>query len=156
MSEYARNLKIDERFGKKYEDLLQEYFDSHTEIHGTIYKTKNKWNVVDFINDEWVCELKSRRYSIHSFHSFMVGENKLREAEEEYKKEHHKQFRFYFILREGVYYWDFEPNPPEDSEEEINYYYEMGGRNDRGKDERKITGYIFTENLKLLTTDIHT
>lgn len=156
MNKYRVNIKKDENFGKKYEDLLQDYFNDNQDIHGIIKKTKNRFNVVDYINDEWVCELKSRRYSIHSFASFMVGENKLREAEAEYKKENHKKFRFYFILKEGVYYWDYKPNPPEDSEEEIFYYFDMGGRTDRGRDERKMTGYIFTDNLIKLTDSIHT
>ena len=145
----------DENFGKKYEDLLLEYFLENPEIHGdTIKKTKSKWSVVDFVNDEWICELKARRYSIHSFASFMVGENKLRQAEKEYKKEGHKKFRFYFILKEGVYYWDFKPNPESD-DELMNYYFDMGGRKDRGIDERRITGYIYSDNLKLLTDTIH-
>jgi glucose-6-phosphate 1-dehydrogenase len=61
--------KKDENFGKKYEDLLLEYFLKEKTHGEDIKKTKNKWNVVDYINDEWVCELKSRRYSIHSFNS---------------------------------------------------------------------------------------
>jgi hypothetical protein len=86
----------------------------------------------------------------------MIGKNKIEEAEEAYKNDNHKKYRFYFTMREGVYYWDYEPNPPEDSEEEIFYYFAMGGRNDRGKDERKETAYIFTDNMKLLTDTIHT
>jgi hypothetical protein len=148
--------KKDENFGKKYEDLLLEYFLKEKTHGDTIKKTKSKWNVVDYINDKWVCELKSRRYSIHSFNSLMIGKNKIEEAEREYKNDNHKKYRFYFTMREGVYYWDYEPNPPEDSEEEIFYYFAMGGRNDRGKDERKETAYIFTDNMKLLTETIHT
>ena len=144
----------DENFGKKYEDLLQEYFDSNLSIHGKIVKTKKKYATIDYINEEWICELKSRRYSINSFASFMVGKNKMEEAETEYKKKNHKKYRFYFTLKEGVYYWDFQPNPEEDGEE-MFYYYEMGGRNDRGRDERKETAYIFTDNLILLTDTIH-
>ena len=60
----------DENFGKKYEDLLQEYFDSNLSIHGKIVKTKKKYATIDYINEEWICELKSRRYSINSFASF--------------------------------------------------------------------------------------
>ena len=153
MSRKHKQFKKDEHFGQKYEDLLQDYFNDNLHIHGEIVKTKNKWNVIDYINDEWVCELKSRRYSINSFASFMVGENKMREAETNFKKGQ-KKFRFYFTLKEGVYYWDFEPNPESD-EEDMKYYYDMGGRCDRGKDERKRTAYIFTEELKLLTDTIH-
>tara|TARA_R110002096_G_scaffold166839_1_gene336414 strand:- start:449 stop:907 length:459 start_codon:yes stop_codon:yes gene_type:complete len=149
-----KSFQRDENFGKKYEDLLLEYFNGNPEIHGDIEKTKNKYNVVDFVNDEWTCELKSRRYSINSFASFMVGQNKMEEAEKEYQKDNHKTFRFYFILKEGVYFWDFEPNPNNDDDDML-YYYSMGGRNDRGKDERKMTAYIFSENLNLLTDSIH-
>tara|TARA_R110002012_G_scaffold24851_3_gene82614 strand:+ start:8152 stop:8622 length:471 start_codon:yes stop_codon:yes gene_type:complete len=145
----------DERFGKKYEDLLLEYFLSNPEIHGEdIKKTKNKWNVVDYINDNWVCELKSRRYSIHDFNSLMIGKNKIEEAEKAYKQKNHKSYRFYFTMKEGIYYWDYEPNPESD-DEELFYYFAMGGRCDRGRDERKETAYIFSDNLKLLTDKIH-
>jgi len=151
---YKKKVSRDETFGLLYENLLQDYFDEHLELHGKIIKTKNKFNVVDYINDEWVCELKSRRYSIHSFHSFMIGANKMREAEKAYKQENHKKYRFYFTLKEGVFYWDFTPWPEDDSD--LQYYYGMGGRCDRGKDERKECAYIFAEDLKLLTDEIHT
>lgn len=154
MRKQHSQFKKDEKFGKKYEDLLQEYFDDNLELHGKIFKTKNKWNVVDYINDEWVCELKSRRYSINDFNSLMIGKNKIEEAEKAYKNKLHKKYRFYFTMKEGIFYWDYEPNPESD-DEEVKYYFDMGGRNDRGKDERKETAYIFTDNIKLLTDTIH-
>ena len=140
----------DEKFGKIYEEDLDVYFKDNLHLHGHLTKTIDKYNTIDYINDDWVCELKSRRYSIKSFDSFMVGENKMKEAEVSAKK-----YRFYFCLREGVYYWDFKPNP-EDETEDMYYYYGMGGRSDRGRDERKMTAYIFTENLILLTDTIRT
>ena len=158
MSEKNRIKKIrqeDKNFGNLYEDLLFKYFKEHPEIHGVnLRRTINRFNVVDYVNDKWVCELKSRRFSIKSFDNWMVGENKMREAESEYSKGG-RNFRFYFTLNEGVYYWDYEPNPESD-DEEMKYYYDMGGRQDRGKDERKPCAYIFSDNLKLLTNSIHT
>jgi hypothetical protein len=155
MRKQHSQFKKDENFGKKYEDLLLEYFLKEKTHGDTIKKTKSKWNVVDYINDKWVCELKSRRYSINDFSSLMIGKNKIEEAEREYKLDNHKLYRFYFTMKEGVYYWDYEPNP-EDENEDVKYYFAMGGRNDRGKDERKETAYIFTDNMKLLTDTIHT
>lgn len=158
MSNQYRNKKKysqDKKFGNKYEDLLLQYFLDNPELHGEdIKKTKNKYNVVDYINDKWVCELKSRRYSIHDFADLMIGKNKIEEAEKAYKNENHKSYRFYFTMKEGIYYWDFQYNP-ENDEDDMIYYFGMGGRTDRGIDERKECAYIFTENLKLLTDTIH-
>ena len=151
-----RKYNQDKNFGNKYEDLLLDYFKENPDIHGEdIKKTKNKYNVVDYINEKWVCELKSRRYSINDFADLMIGKNKIEEAEEAYKKDNHKLYRFYFCMREGIFYWDYQPNPESD-DEEIFYYFGMGGRSDRGIDERKECAYIFTDNMKLLTDTIHT
>tara|TARA_R110000772_G_scaffold105833_1_gene207639 strand:+ start:112 stop:588 length:477 start_codon:yes stop_codon:yes gene_type:complete len=144
----------DKNFGNKYEDLLLQYFKDNPELHGAdITKTTNNWNVVDYVSEDWVCELKSRRYSIKSFNDLMIGKNKIQEAEEAYKHEGHKSYRFYFTMKEGIFYWDFQYNP--DTDENQIYYYGMGGRNDRGIDERKECAFIFTDEMKLLTSTIH-
>lgn len=152
----------DKSFGTKFEDLLLEYLNQNPELeHGTpLVKFKNPYAQMDFRNDEWRCELKSRRISIHSYQDLMIGANKIREAEINYNLRATHQtiikYRFYFILKEGVYYWDFKPNPEEDDEsEELYYYFKEGGRQDRGKDERKECAFIFTEHLTLLTNTIH-
>jgi len=140
--------KKDRRFGIQYEKLLLEYLNKNNTHDEKIIQRTEQHAQIDYYSKNWEIELKTRRCYKNSYPDLMMGKNKLTIAEKT-----HKNTRFYWIFKDGVYYWDFEPNP-ENDDEEIKYYFKNGGRTDRGVDERKLLGYVFTDNLKLLTTDI--
>lgn len=146
----VKMFKQDKDFGDFYECELLKYFNTNPQLHGKITKTKDKFNVVDYVNSDWVCELKSRRISINDFETIMIGKNKLLLAENDTTT---RQFRFYFVLKEGTFYWDFRDQNVEGIDPD--YFFGMGGRCDRGKDERKQCGYIFASSLTLLTDTIY-
>ena len=58
-------------------------------------------------------------------------------------KKHNLKYRFFFILKDGTYFWDFKEN----TEEEIYYHYGTGGRKDRGCVEERKVAFIYTKYL---------
>ena len=75
----------------------------------------------------------------------MIGLNKIEEAEKNYKV---YNYYMYWLCEDGLYSWLYNPNK--------KYFIKMGGRNDRGVDERKLCVYIPTEDLTLITDKIST
>ena len=75
----------------------------------------------------------------------MIGLNKIEEAEKNYKIHNYYML---WLCEDGLYSWLYNPNK--------NYVIKMGGRNDRGFDERKMCAYIPTEDLTLITNKIST
>ena len=141
MLEYKMSFKADKVLGTAKENELVAYLNNHTDDIYHLYKNKN--SVYDFMNGEYICELKTRRNNKDAYPDTMVGYNKIKEAEEDVSV---FKYRFYFIFTDGTYYWDFVRD---------NYRISMGGRRDRGRPEFKEYAYIDVSQLTLLTTEIN-
>ena len=129
-----KNYSRDKTFGEKYEDKLMEVLNEADYKDDNIKKFKYGYSWFDFRNKTDCLELKTRRIFNSSFPDLMVGANKMSQAE---AKKHGLKYRFFFILKDGTYYWDFKEN----TEEEIYYHYGTGGRRDRK------VAYIYTKYL---------
>ena len=136
-----KNYKKDRDFGEKYENLLLDYCNKNEYKDTPLKKFKYQYSWYDFRNDTDCNELKTRRIFYNSYPDLMVGANKMRQAE---SKKHGLKYRFFFIMRDGTYYWDFTPN----TETEEYYHYGVGGRKDRGCVEECKVAYIYTKYLK--------
>jgi len=144
----SEQYKKDRKLGLKYEKILLEYLNKNNTHSERVIQRIQQNAQIDYFSESWEIELKTRRCFKNSYPDLMMGKNKLRIAEKS-----KKNVRFYWIFKDGVYYWDYEPNPESD-DEEIFYYFKNGGRCDRGQSEAKEMGYIFVDNLKLLTDEI--
>ena len=90
----------------------------------------------DFMNSEYIIELKSRRNNFNKYPSTMCGYNKLKIAEDNPEN----KYKFLFLFTDGLY--------------EDEYTIKKGGRKDRGKFEYKDYAYIGIDKLKLLSDNI--
>lgn len=129
----------DRSIGITKEDELLVYLNTKTP--DKYRKFINRFSLFDIFNDEYICEIKTRRNSYKKYPSTMVGYNKVKICEEDKES----KYRFYFIFTDGTYYWDFNPS---------EYLIRAGGRVDRGCQEIKEYCYINIEYLKLLTTEV--
>ena len=131
---YMNNKKNDLKFGLSKEQeilpLLEEHF-------GKLNKLPPN-DEFDFINDTYVVEVKSRRISIDTYPSQMVGMNKLNVGL--IHQQNNLTPVFIFNCRDGAYCWI----------QDNNYSVRIGGRNDRGRPEYKQYAYVKTEFLNLL------
>lgn len=145
MYKKSQQYKKDKIMGEYYENLLLKYLNENNIHDEKVIKRKDENAQIDYYSNNWEIELKSRRYFKKDFYTIMIGMNKLQIAEK-----CKKNVRFYWIFKDGVYYWDFKPN----NDDLINYYYDYGSRKDRGMNETKMVGYVFGELLTLLTDKI--
>ena len=109
-------------------DCIEKYFDTE------ITKTTDYYHLMDFYDDNNYYEIKSRRNKYNQYPTTMIGYNKILYAQ---KSNNDVSFIFSFI--DGNYYckynkWD-------------KFNINMGGRDDRGKEEFKKYFYIPIENL---------
>ena len=95
---------------------------------------------MDFINSKIIAELKSRRNKYNQYPDTMCGYNKIQQAEQSYKSNKGKEYKFYFLFTDGLYCWDF-------NREEYTTRL--------GVSEKKEYSYINIKYLKLITTDIN-
>ncbi len=95
----------------------------------------------DFMNLEYIIELKSRRNNFNKYPSTMCGYNKLKIAEENPDN----KYKFLFLFTDGLYEWEYNKD---------EYTVKKGGRKDRGKFEYKDYAYIGIDKLKLLSDNI--
>ena len=95
----------------------------------------------DFMNLEYIIELKSRRNNFNKYPSTMCGYNKLKIAEENPDN----KYKFLFLFTDGLYEWEYNKD---------EYTIKKGGRKDRGKLEYKDYAYIGIDKLKLLSDNI--
>jgi len=129
----------DTEFGLSKEDEYYEIFkDCFDE---TLLKSINKYDLFDYIGDECLIELKSRRNTHNKYPDTMIGYNKI-----EFAKTSSKDIVFCFSFTDGLYYYKF------DKQDLINNNLRIdeGGRNDRGRNEYKQYCYIPIKLLKLL------
>ena len=143
-SNFNRQLK-DIEFGNYYEQRVLKWLNRNDFSGNILNLYKNPYNVMDMIseNQKHIIELKTRRIKHDKYEDMMIGLNKIEEAEKNPQYKYH----MYFLCEDGLYGWTYTPNK--------NYLIKMGGRNDRGKDERKLCAFLPTEDLCLITTDIN-
>jgi hypothetical protein len=134
---YKQHLQKDLNFGLPNEELLlpliRRTFDA------TIKRTTNRNFVFDYEGVDTYAELKTRRIYHNQFDDIMIGKNKL-----DFALNCGKDVFFCYSLIDGNYYYKF-------SKEDISNQgitFREGGRQDRGKDERKKCGFIKTNLLK--------
>lgn len=134
-----RTINGDYKIGEIKERLVVDYLNSkHKKDKYTRYEKRN--SVMDFYNDKYECELKSRTCSHDKYPTTMFGLNKIQDMKPD------KKYRFYFLFTDGLYRWEY-------NKDEFTCRY--GTRCDRGHFESKKHVYIDINNLKLLTTRIN-
>jgi len=93
-------LSVNERFGFEKEfkifELLNHYFPNDN------LKQQKRYSVIDFIGDENVFELKSRRIKLNTYSTIIISKNKYVEGLNHIKK--NKNVFFIFNLLDGVFY----------------------------------------------------
>jgi len=132
---YEEFLKRDLKFGLAEEDrlihLFREKFDK------LLCKTGD-FSVMDFISPKTYLELKSRNVKHDTYNSVMIGANKIKFA-----RDCGKRVIFVFNFTDGIYYYEFKY---EDTRNGV-IDFRLGGRMDRGIDERKTYAYININNI---------
>ena len=109
-------------------------------------KTPNKYDSFDFLKNNEVAELKSRKINHNKFTSAMFGANKIYDIlTKKYGDYTKMKFTFYFLYRDGLYKWDFRKG---------QYFIAKGGRKDRGKDEIGWCCYVPLQYLQCISTKI--
>ena len=132
-----RKLK-DIEFGNYYEQKVLKFLNENDYSNKPLSFYKNPFNVMDMCNDDEILELKTRRIFLNDYPDLMIGLNKIEEAE---------KFTMLFLLKDGLYGWRYSPI--------MKYDIKMGGRCDRGIDERKLCAFLFTKDMFLISTDIN-
>ena len=92
-------------------------------------------DIFDYENENYQIELKTRRIVSKAYKDIMIGLNKLEIAE----ATKDKKSIFLWKMNDGLFMWEFNSK---------QYEVRMGGRKDRGRDERKFCGFVPTEFLK--------
>ena len=106
-------------------------------ITGSLNKTLGKYDIFDYYNDNYIVELKTRRNNYNKYPTTMIGNNKLIKASKDTST---KIYIFCFKFTDGLYYHKYDRN--------YNYDIDIGGRNDRNKEEYKNYAYIPIKLLK--------
>jgi len=135
MTDYYNScLQRDLEFGLAEEDKLLPLF--REKIDKCLCKTRDS-DIIDYISPKSYLELKSRNCYYADHDDIMIGANKIRFAERTNKKVY-----LAFNFRDGVYYYEFKR---EDLTNGV-IDFRLGGRKDRGRDERKMCAYIKRES----------
>lgn len=101
----------------------------------------NTYSLMDFISPNSYVEIKTRRCNHNSFNDIMIGKNKV-----EFCLKSHRNCYLAWNFQDGIYYWKVN----KEDVEKGDVYYAMGGRCDRGKDERKEVAYVKSHLLTKL------
>ena len=115
--------------------ILKENFDN------TLERVEYKYSLFDYSGDKCFVELKSRRNEHDKYKDTMIGCNKLLFA-----RNCAKDFYFVFAFTDGLYFYKF--NKEDYDTGIIRSAY--GGRDNRGRDERKPYCYIPIKLFKKL------
>ena len=136
----------DIEMGNYYERKVLKWFNDNDYSQNKLSFYSNPFNVMDMVSEDRknILELKSRRIIHNRYPDIMIGLNKVEEA-----IKHCKNFDYYllFLFEDGLYKWKYAKGK--------KYDIRMGGRMDRGKDERKMCAYIPTKDLVCVTTEIN-
>tara|TARA_R110000824_G_scaffold262518_1_gene451223 strand:+ start:70 stop:510 length:441 start_codon:yes stop_codon:yes gene_type:complete len=95
--------------GKKNEQKFLKYLNEADEYEDKQFKVyKNQFSTFDFVNNDTIAELKSRRVRCQKFHDTMVGYNKLKVCNPKHINHiKDKKYVFYFLFRDGLFKWDY-------------------------------------------------
>jgi hypothetical protein len=94
---------------------------------------------MDFIDENGnYYEIKSRRTKYETYSTTMISANKIKFC----KKDTTKRYIFFFTFSNGDYYYEYNPLD--------QFGFGLGGRIDRGRDERRQYCYIPIKLLKKL------
>ena len=122
----------DYNVGLQYEvqilPFLQVYFNDKTIVQ------LDRFNVFDFKGENKYLELKTRKCSVKTYPTTMIGVNKVERA-----KSLNENVYFIFQFTDGVYCWKYDKN--------IQLMKREGGRTDRGYNEIKQYFFISTQLL---------
>ena len=127
----------DEIFGYLNELKVHKWLVEN--VDDSIIKRNGKWNHMDFECKDMLYELKSRRCFYKTFPDIMINLSK-------HTHKDNKPHTYLFLFKDGLYEWSYNEN---------EFYVKYGGRQDRGKDERKKYGYVDIKYITLLTKDIN-
>jgi hypothetical protein len=132
--------KIDTEYGAESERLclpiLKEKFDPF------IIKNENRYAIFDYVGSTHFIELKTRRYNSDKYPDTMIGVNKIKNS----MKVEGRKVIFCFKFDDGLFYWEFTKEKVDDLD------LRLGGRIDRGKDERR--PYYFIKLSDMTKIDI--
>ena len=106
--------------------LFQKKFDRY------LCKT-GRFNTMDFMSPKTYVELKSRNCRFNDYADIMIGKNKV-----DFCLASSRRCILAWRFTDGIYCYDFNKEDIESGD----VYFAMGGRCDRGKDERKEVAYI--------------
>ena len=131
-------IELEEKFLKFLQEQDKKWF-----------KTKDKYNIVDFVNEDKkiIGELKSRKYICGHCEDWMIGVNKIQRAKELHKKGY--KVGFYFAFYDGIWKWRYSPKNVR-----IDTTIRDGGRVDRNINEIKKYYYIPNNKMKFITDKI--
>jgi hypothetical protein len=133
--------KIDTEYGIESEKiclpLLKTKFDPF------LIKNENRYAIFDYVGVSHFIELKTRRYNSDKYPDTMIGCNKIKNA----LKVEGRKVVFCFKFEDGLFYWEF------DKEKIPNLDLRLGGRIDRGKDERR--PYYFIKIADMIKIEIN-
>lgn len=141
----VRKLK-DIEFGNYYERIVIEFLNKDLYSNNKLRFFKNPFNVMDMVSkdEKDIIELKSRRIKHNEYFDIMIGLNKIVEAQ----KYPQYDYYMYFLCLDGLYGWKYDKTKKFD--------IRMGGRCDRGIDERKMCAFIPTKDLFFISSKIFT
>ena len=114
--------------GQLNEDYIKDIICNHFNIQ-TINKTPLN-HPMDFYFGDTYFEVKSRRNNYNKYPTTMIGYNKIKWI----KNNNIKDVYFIFVFEDGNYYYKYNP--------EDKFETSIGGRWDRGKEEKKLYYYI--------------
>jgi len=126
----------DLRFGFAQEDLKQGQLEK---IFGKLNKT-SQYHSFDYFNEDYFIEMKSRKIK-HDTYWTIWFENTKRIKADELRSQGWRTY-FTFNLLDGIYIWEY---TGEECKEE--YFLEIGGRSDRGKEEKSLLVNVKTKYL---------
>lgn len=135
---YKQKFDADYKFGTSKENEKLNHLRSR--FGDEIVKCPANF-VMDYKGSTCYLELKSRNCKKDTYPTTMVGENKLLFAKQA-KKEGFASF-FCFLFEDGFYFWEYNEADIENG----GVKFEMGGRYDRGRVERKKYAFINKELL---------
>jgi hypothetical protein len=120
----------DIKLGNEGEDkclpIFREKFDKY------LCKT-NRYSLMDYISPTMYIELKTRNCNHDKYNDIVIGKNKV-----DFSFKSNKKCILAFNFQDGIYYYIVDKKDFDNGD----IYYAIGGRYDRGVDERKEVAYI--------------
>lgn len=131
----AEKFNADKKLGDEGEDKCLPIF--REKIDKKLAKT-NQYSYVDYISPNSYVEIKTRNCNHDAYEDIMIGKNKVL-----FCLKSHRNCYLAWNFQDGIYYWKVNQQDITDGK----VYYAMGGRQDRGIDERKEVAYVKRELL---------